>query len=143
MPSNNASEIHTPPVQNDQAGLRIFLRVILGALAGVFLACAVWVAVMVFAGGILPDRVRWAAAEIAGPVAFLPGAIAIGWLSFARNAFLRVFSWMIAGAGAGLVLEAIVGGGVPVGTFLTFSGIILGITGAVLGYRVGGRLRPG
>jgi hypothetical protein len=65
--------------------------------------------------------------------ALIGGGIAVGWASFSRLVLLRVLAWSAAGLGAGSVLEAILVGGLGVGTFVTLTGMVLGIVGAVLG----------
>jgi hypothetical protein len=107
---------------------QLLVRIVVGILGAFFIAPALWVFIVIFTG-------QHALAELSVYPAMIVGGIAVGWASFSRLVFLRVVAWSSGGLGAGSVLEAILMGGLGVGTCITLSGIVLGITGAALGVR--------
>jgi hypothetical protein len=104
------------------------VRIVVGILGAFFAVPAVWVLIVVFTQ-------QHTLAELSVYPAMLVGGLAVGWASFSRLILLRILAWSTAGLGAGLILEAILSGGLGVGTFITLSGIVLAIVGAVLGFR--------
>ncbi len=107
---------------------QLFVRIVLGILGAFFIAPAFWVMLMMFTG-------QHALAELSVYPAMIGGGIMVSWTSFSRSVLLRVLAWSVAGFGAGMVLDAILTGGLAVGTFITLSGIVLGVGGAVFGIR--------
>jgi len=126
-PSQAASS--TPDNEPNQSTIpQPFVRIVVGLLGAIFIAPAFYVSIVMLTQ-------QHAVAELSVFPTMLVGGIAVGWASFSQLVIRRVLAWSAAGLGAGLVLEAILMGGLAVGSFITLSGIILGIVGGVLGYR--------
>lgn len=103
-------------------------RVAVGCFAGLFSSAAIWVL-------IVSMMEKWTVAEALVIPSWICVAILSGWTAYSSLTLVRVGTWALAGLGMGLVLEAILAGGLDVGTWLTPSGIILGVVFAILGYR--------
>lgn len=114
----------------DPPELRAALRYLLGLLGAIFIGVATFVIVW----RAVEPRSETPAA-ISGLLGGLLGFTLVAIGAYARSASLRMLAWGLAGAGFGNLLMAIIRGGLPVGTWLTLSGIVMAIVGAVLGYR--------
>jgi len=86
---------------------------------------------------------NWSIAEFSVIPSWIVVGILAGWTAYSRITPLRVVTWALAGLGTGFVLEAILAGGLEVGTWLTLSGMVLAIVFAVLGYRRGPKAEGG
>jgi hypothetical protein len=119
-------ETSTPLPNAD--GLRLAGRIVVGFFGGTFAAPALWVAIVYWTG-------QWNLAELLVIPAWIVGALVAGWTAYSSCTPMRVGAWAFAGLGIGFCLEAVLSGGLGVGTWLTLSGIVLGLVFAVLGYR--------
>jgi hypothetical protein len=118
--------------REDSPDVRLLLRAFLGFFGGSFLGTISFVLVWISFDPGLPTETP---ATIGGLIGFIAGAAAVGYFAFSRYTLLRILAWAIGGAGFGNVLLSMIAGGLSVGTFLTPSGIVLAIVGAVLGFR--------
>jgi hypothetical protein len=118
--------------QQEDEGGRILGRIVVGVFGGGFAMTATWVAIVAWTG-------HWTLAELLAIPSWIAFGILAAYVAYAAFAPIRVASWAFAGLGFGLLLEAILSGGLPVGTWLTISGIALGLVFAVLDYRRGPR----
>jgi uncharacterized membrane protein len=134
------SEASAPPDVVPASGdifffVRLMLRVVLGLSGCMFVSAAVHVLINSVTEGVL-------VAELSVVPSMIAAAIAVSGASFARHVILRIIAWAIAGLGAGLLFDATLLGGLSVGTWLTRSGIVLGIAGAALGILARRRIPP-
>ncbi len=125
-PSPESAAAPTPNATADD--LRPVGRVAIGCLGGIFGSTAVWVAIVSMTGS-------WTGANLLFIPSWIVIGIVTGWTAYSGVTPLRIATWAIAGLGTGIVLEAILAGGLAVGTWLTLSGMVLGIVFAILGYR--------
>lgn len=130
MTDSNAKDLRDG--HSDSIPARVLARVLLGFFGGVFLGPASYMIIWESHDPRLPTETP---AVLMGMVGFLLGGIGVALGAFTRNRVVRVVVWAIGGAGFGNVLEAIVLGGLEVGTVLTLSGLVMGIVGSVIGYR--------
>jgi hypothetical protein len=121
-------QVDRPANQPRVAVPRTLVRIFIGIFAALFIAPAGYVAILI-------ATQQHALAELLVIPMGLGGLVATALSSYSRVTVLRVATWLCAGLGAGLLLEAILMGGLGVGTFITLSGLVLGPVGAIIGYR--------
>src|SRR4051812_37736425 len=126
MPEHDAAV--EPRKQSDGTIPPPIVRCVVGILAAFFVAPASYVLIILASN-------QHTVAEFSVLPAMIVGGLAAAWVSYSRFVLPRMIAWSVAGLGAGLVLEATLRGGLGVGTFITLSGIVLGILGAILGFR--------
>lgn len=107
---------------------RPVVRAGVGFMGGMYISCWVWVLAAVGA------EQHWLAELLIFP-SFVLGGIAAGWAAFASFVPLRVVAWASAGLGSGLFLDALLAGGLGLGTVVTPSCVVLGFVFAVVGLR--------